>query len=60
MNKEKKMYSTMNYLIHTYKYTYKYVCVCIYIYPLHIEEIDMNKKSNVSLICGGVKLKSKS
>ena len=54
------MYGTMNYLIHTYKYTYKYVCVCVCVYPLHIEEIDMNKKSNVSLICGGVKLKSKS
>ena len=30
------------------------------IYTLHIEEIDMNKKSNVSLICESVKLKSKS
>ena len=28
-------------------------------YTLHIEEIDMNKKSNVSIICGSVKLKSK-
>ena len=27
------------------------------IYTLHIEEVDMNKKSNVSLICGNVKLK---
>ena len=27
------------------------------IYTLHIEEVDMNKKSNVSLICGSVKLK---
>ena len=32
----------------------------IYICPLHIKEVDMNKKSSVSLICGGVKLKSKS
>ena len=30
------------------------------IYPLHINEVDMNKKANVSLICGGVRLKSKS
>ena len=30
------------------------------IYTLHIKEIDINKKSNVSLICGSVKLKSKS
>ena len=27
---------------------------------LYIEEIDMNKKSNLSLICRSVKLKSKS
>ena len=27
------------------------------IYTLHIEEVDMNKKSNVSLICGSAKLK---
>ena len=26
------------------------------IYTLHIEEVDMNKKSNVCLICGSVKL----
>ena len=32
----------------------------IYICPLHIKEVDMNKKSNFSLICEGVKLKSKS
>ena len=24
------------------------------IYTLHIEEVDMNKKPNMSLICGGV------
>ena len=29
-------------------------------YTLHIKEVDINKKSNVSLICGSVKLKSKS
>ena len=45
---KKKMYGSMNYLIY------------IYIFPLHIKEVDMNKKSNVSLICGGMKLKSKS
>ena len=27
------------------------------IYTLHIEEVDINKKSNVSLICGSVKQK---
>ena len=32
----------------------------IYTYTLHIKEVGMNKKSNVNLICGGVKLKSKS
>ena len=32
----------------------------IYTHILYIEEIDMNKKSNVNLICGSVKLKSKS
>ena len=32
----------------------------IYTHTLYIEEIDMNKKCNVSLICGSVKLKSKS
>ena len=47
---KKKMYGSMNYLIYIY----------IYICPLHIKEVDMNKKSNVSLICGGMKLKSKS
>ena len=46
MNREKKKYGTLNYLI--------------YIYPLHIEEVDINRKSNVNLICEGVKLKSKS
>ena len=46
MNREKKLYGSMNYLI--------YIC------PHHIKDVDMNKKSNVSLICGGVKLKSKS
>ena len=30
------------------------------IYTLHVEEADMNKKSNVSLICRSIKLKSKS
>ena len=48
MNREKKKYGTLNYLIY------------IYIYPLHIEEVDINRKSNVNLICEGVKLKSKS
>ena len=47
MNREKKnLYGSMSYFI--------YIC------PLHIKEVDMNKKSNVSLICKGVKLKSKS
>ena len=32
----------------------------IYTHTLYIKEIDMNKKSNLSLICGSVKLKSKS
>ena len=50
MNREKKKYGTLNYLIYIY----------IYIYPLHIEEVDINRKSNVNLICEGVKLKSKS
>ena len=27
------------------------------IYTLHIEEVDMNKKSNVTLICGKKKFK---
>ena len=26
----------------------------IYIYTLYIEEVDMNKKSNASLICGSM------
>ena len=26
----------------------------IYIYTLYIEEVDMNKKSNTSLICGSM------
>ena len=41
---------------------YELFDIYIYIYtcPLHIKEVDMNKKSNVSLICGGMKLKSKS
>ena len=43
---KKKPYGTMKYLI------------CIY--ALHIEEVDINKKFNVNLICKGVKLKSKS
>ena len=29
------------------------------IYILHIEEVDMSKKSNVNLICRSVKLESK-
>lgn len=29
----------------------------IYIYTLQIEEIDINKKPNVGLICGSIKLK---
>ena len=33
--------------------------IYIYIYPLHIEEVDINRKPNVNLICEGVKLKSK-
>ena len=47
MNREKK-------LEWFYELFYIYIC------PLHIKEVDMNKKSNVSLICKGVKLKSKS
>ena len=39
---------------------YELFDIYIYIFPLHIKEVDMNKKSNVSLICGGMKLKSKS
>ena len=37
-----------------------YIYIYIYIYPLHIEEVDINRKPNVNLICEGVKLKSKS
>ena len=36
------------------------IYIYIYIWTLHIKEVDMNKKSNLSLICGGMKLKSKS
>ena len=32
----------------------------IYVYTLHIEEVDKNKKSNASFICGCLKLNSKS
>ena len=39
---------------------YELFDIYIYTHTLYIEEIDMNKKSNVSLICGSVKLKSKS
>ena len=36
------------------------IYIYIYIHIFHIEEDEMNKKSKVSLICGSVKLKSKS
>ena len=31
----------------------------MYVYTLHIEKVDKNKKSNISLTCGCVKLNSK-
>lgn len=34
-----------------------YELLDIYIYTLQIEEIDINKKPNVGLICGSIKLK---
>ena len=49
MNREKK-------IVWFYEFIYIYIYIC----PLHIKEVDMKKKSNVSLICEGVKLKSKS
>ena len=36
------------------------IYIYIYTHTLLIEEIDKNKKSNASLICGSVKLKCKS
>ena len=51
MNREKKMYGTMNYLIYIYIY--------IYISTPHRRSW-YKQKSNVNLICEGVKLKSKS
>ena len=39
---------------------YELFNIYIYIHTFHIEEVEMNKKSKVSLICGSVKLKSKS
>ena len=39
---------------------YELFDIYIYIYTFHIEEDEMNKKFKVSLICGSVKLKSKS
>ena len=36
------------------------IYIYIYTHTFHIEEVEMNKKSKVSLICGSVKLKSKS
>ena len=36
-----------------------YMNYLVYVCTLHIEKVYKNKKSNVNLICGSVKLKSK-
>ena len=46
--------------IHYDIYIYIYIYIHTYTHTFYIKEVDMNKKYNVSLICGGVKLKSKS
>ena len=53
-------YELFDIYIYIYIYIYMYVCIHTHIHTPYIEEIDMNKKSNVSLICGSVNLKSKS
>ena len=47
---EIKNYELSNIYIYTHTHTH----------ILHIEEVDINKKSNVNLICNDMKLKSKS